>query len=233
MGHRAARLHQHQAALRSGPVHAPGIDIVRQGAVIEERIVTTQRKLEAVLALGGTVTGAGVAAQLAHDRHDILHEADLERSFLAADLDGDFGLHTGNGDFQFTGAIGHRPHQTGWRYLDQIPLTGNLRQPRQVQALARCQHARQKKLPVIEWAFQIQRRRESLQPDDLHSGGQLLRVLGGNTRAAQDQQGAQGNPNQQHPAINYVFHGLFPMLFIRGAPRLSFSVRWKKANAKR
>ena len=63
--HAAGRLEQHQAAFRGGAVEAPAVEVVGQGAVVEQRIVAAQRQLEAVLALGRAVAGAGVAAQLA------------------------------------------------------------------------------------------------------------------------------------------------------------------------
>ena len=72
-------LGEHQAAARIGPVEAASGKIVEQRLVVEFRVVTAQRELEAVLAFGRSVTGARRAADLVEDRRDIAQECDLFR----------------------------------------------------------------------------------------------------------------------------------------------------------
>jgi len=64
VGHLLRRLSEHEAARRVGTIEAAARQIVQQRLVIELRIVAAQRELEPVLALGGSMTRAGVQPTL-------------------------------------------------------------------------------------------------------------------------------------------------------------------------
>ena len=65
------RFCEHQALAGIGAVEAPARQVVEQRFVIELRIVSAQRKLEAVLSLRRTVTGAGRASGFVENRRDV------------------------------------------------------------------------------------------------------------------------------------------------------------------
>ena len=58
MGHDAGDLHQEQALVGGGAVEAAALEVVGEGDMIPERIVSAQGKLEAVLALLRAVADA-------------------------------------------------------------------------------------------------------------------------------------------------------------------------------
>jgi hypothetical protein len=55
-------------------VKPPARDVIGQGAVIEDRIVSPQRQLKTVLAFLSPVAGAGVAADFAHRGQNLPRE---------------------------------------------------------------------------------------------------------------------------------------------------------------
>ena len=118
--HRAARLEQHQALLGHRPIEAPGGEVVGQRTMIEQRIVAAERELEAVLALGRAVAGAGVAAELRHGRHHVVHEAHLVIVTDAADADGNDDRLLAERKLDLRFAVGLRTNQAGRRNVDQL-----------------------------------------------------------------------------------------------------------------
>jgi hypothetical protein len=86
----AGGFEEHQTLIGGRAVEAAGADVVGEGAVVEQRVVATERKLEAELAFLGAVAGAGVAAHAREGGLDVFDEADNVRGADAADGDGDF-----------------------------------------------------------------------------------------------------------------------------------------------
>ena len=78
---------QHQAGIGSNSIETPAFEIIRQAAVVGDGVIAAQTELEAVLAFGGSVTSARVAAHARHGRHDITHKADLVFLLDPLDLD--------------------------------------------------------------------------------------------------------------------------------------------------
>ena len=70
-------LEKHQAVVGAGEIHPTAGMVVGKGPHVEDGIVATQRQLEAVLALGGTVAGALIAAELCEHRTDVADEVDV------------------------------------------------------------------------------------------------------------------------------------------------------------
>ena len=79
MRHFLGRLGEHQAAPGIGAIEAAAREIVKQGLVIELGIVAAEGELEAVLALGRAVAGAGGAAHLIEDGRDVAQKRDFGR----------------------------------------------------------------------------------------------------------------------------------------------------------
>ena len=77
VGDRTGGLEKDEAPRRLQRVGAPAGGLARQRHVVGLGVVTAQRQLEAVLARGGSVTGAGVASHLGHHGDDVVAEADV------------------------------------------------------------------------------------------------------------------------------------------------------------
>ena len=88
---------QHQTLLGFHAIETAPRQIVDESLIIELRVVTAQGKSEPVLALRRSVTGTGVAAEIAEDRLDVPHKPDVRR-------DGVFDRHRQPG---LQGAEGH------------------------------------------------------------------------------------------------------------------------------
>ena len=87
----AERLEQHERVIHVHAVEAATGEIVHQRSVVVFRIVAAQGKLEAVLALGRAVTGAGIATGLREHGLDVANEIDPVR-LGALDFDGQLRL---------------------------------------------------------------------------------------------------------------------------------------------
>ena len=85
MGNGLGRLGYHQALGGRGAVDPAAGNFIKQGGVVELRVISAQRQLEAVLALGRTVAGARRASDLVENRHDVAHKR--QRSLLAHVMD--------------------------------------------------------------------------------------------------------------------------------------------------
>ena len=76
VGYVAERLLQHQGIVDIHPVEPASAEIVDQRLVVDLGIVSAQRQLEAILALGRAVTGALVATGPCQDGFDFADESD-------------------------------------------------------------------------------------------------------------------------------------------------------------
>ncbi len=86
MWHGTESFLHYQALLGDGQIHAAPYAFASESEIIPIGIVAEQRKSEAILAAGGTVTRTRVAPGLHKDRHDIELKADgaFECSMLDA-----------------------------------------------------------------------------------------------------------------------------------------------------
>jgi len=75
--HGGRGLEQHEAVVGARHVHAAAAVLVGERPDVEQVIVAAQGELEAVLALGGPVAGALVAAQPGEHGTDVAHEIDM------------------------------------------------------------------------------------------------------------------------------------------------------------
>src|SRR5439155_14501548 len=76
MRHLARRLLQDQTGFGIERRNPPALRVARQAVQVEGGVLTAQRQTETVFAVEIAVAGAGVAAALAEDRHDVVDEAD-------------------------------------------------------------------------------------------------------------------------------------------------------------
>ena len=76
VGRRAINFGHQQALARHRQIDAAKPDLVRQPVIIAVRIVTEKRQHEAVLAAGGSVATAGVAAGAHENRRHVEFETD-------------------------------------------------------------------------------------------------------------------------------------------------------------
>ena len=107
--------------------------------MVEERIVAAQRQLEAVLALGGAVAGAGVAAHLRQGRHHVADEADLVPGLLPLTFTGMLAVWPASADLEHAVAVGHRPDHAGRTDADDLVRPVEPGQARDVDAFPRFQ----------------------------------------------------------------------------------------------
>ncbi len=188
VGNGTGGLEQHQALFRSDAVEAPAFQVVGQAAVIAQRIVAAQRQLEAVLALGRPVAGAGIAAHARQGRHHVPDKADLRLLLQSLHLD----VHDGNlvlpGDAEGALAVGDGPDLAGGSDPGHLRGRLDLRQPRQVDALTGWQHAGHQQLAVLERRGESDRGRLHFQANHPDVRRQFLLGSGGNRSGQDDQQ---------------------------------------------
>ena len=86
MRHGTAGFQQHERMLRRGDIRATAGEFVGKREHVVNRIVATQRELEARFAFLRAVAGALIATELRRDGHDVAHVIRLQRHIQAVDI---------------------------------------------------------------------------------------------------------------------------------------------------
>ena len=76
MGDTAGHFQKHQAGIRSAAVEPAPLEIVGQGPVVKEWVITAQGQFEPVLSIGCAVASSLVATHPGKDRPHLLDEPD-------------------------------------------------------------------------------------------------------------------------------------------------------------
>src|SRR5262249_23018325 len=89
--HALRRLEQDQAVGRLFTIDTPAAYVFDDLLVVKSGIVAPEREVEAVSSLGAAVAGAGIAARLGQDGHDIPNETDRDCGRTISHCHGELG----------------------------------------------------------------------------------------------------------------------------------------------